>query len=121
MAKFQDSNNRLHTGSEYATTGVTQASRLAVKTSSAGLFFGVSGYNNSAVTVYVTIHDVATLGAVAAANVKYLLVANANQGFGLSVTNHGIHFSAGIHVRCWTDLACTVVTGETNIITVEYL
>ena len=37
MAKFQDSNNRLHTGSEYATTGVTQAASLAVKTS-AGLF-----------------------------------------------------------------------------------
>jgi len=120
MAKFQDSNNRLHTGSEYATTGVTQASRLEVKTS-AGLFFGVSGYNNSAVTVYVTMHDVAALGSVAAANVKYFLVANAHQGFGLSVTNHGIHFSEGIQVNCWTDLACTVATGTTNIITVEYL
>ena len=120
MAKFQDSNNRLHTGSEYATTGVTQASRLEVKTS-AGLYFGVSGYNNSAVTVYVTMHDVAALGSVAAANVKYFLVANANQGFGLSVTNHGIHFSTGIQVKCWTDLACTSATGTTNIITVEYL
>tara|TARA_Y100000310_G_scaffold263003_1_gene272883 strand:- start:4 stop:366 length:363 start_codon:yes stop_codon:yes gene_type:complete len=120
MAKFQDSNNRLHTGSEYATTGVTQAASLAVKTS-AGLFFGVSGYNNTSSTVYITIHDVASLGTAAAANVKYFLVANANQGFGLSVTNHGIHFSSGIQVKAWTDLACTSATSTTNIITVEYL
>ena len=120
MATFKDSDKRFHTASNYATTGVTQAASLAVKTS-AGLFFGVSGYNNSAVTVYVTLHDVAALGSVAAANVKYFLVANAHQGFGLSVTNHGIHFTAGIQVKCWTDLACTSATGTTNIITVEYL
>jgi len=120
MATFKDSDKRFHTASNYATTGVTQAASLAVKTS-AGLFFGVSGYNNTASTIYVTIHDVAALGSAAAANVKYFLVANANQGFGLSVTNHGIHFSAGIHVKCWTDLACTSATSTTNIITVEYL
>jgi len=120
MAKFQDDNNRFHTGSEYATTGVTQAASLEVKTSE-GLFFGVSGYNNTASTVYITVHDSATLGAAAAANVKYFAVANANQGFGLSVTNHGVHFSSGIQVKAWTDLACTSATGTTNIITVEYL
>ena len=120
MAQFKDSNERFHTGSEYATTGVTQAASLAVKTSK-GLFFGVSGYNNKSSTVYITVHDVSSLGSAAAANVKYFLVANANQGFGLSVTNHGIHFSSGIQVKAWTDLACTVATSTTNIITVEYL
>ena len=120
MAKFQDSNNRYHTVAEKASTGATQAASLSVKNSE-GIFYGVSGYNNTASTVYVTVHDTATLGGAAAANVKHFCVANANQGFGLSTTVLGAHYSEGIQVKCWTNLACTSATGTTNLLTVEYL
>ena len=95
MAKYTDSNSRIFSAGDTATSGTTLTDYLEVA-SGERILLGVDAYNTHTAVLYIQIHDAANIGAVSNSTLKMTYKVFADSNIGIGYTLFGTKFTNGI-------------------------
>lgn len=95
MAKYTDSNSRIFSAGDVASSGTTLADYLEVA-SGESILLGIDAYNTHTGVLYLQIHDAANIGAVDNTTLKMSYKVYADSNIGIGYTLFGTKFANGI-------------------------
>jgi len=121
MAKYTDSNSRIFSAGDTASTGTTLTDSLDVA-SGERILLGVDAYNTHTAVLYLQIHDAAAIGSVSNSTLKMTYKVFADSNIGIAYTLFGTKFTNGIVIAASsTKNTYTEVTSNKFMIMATYI